>query len=271
MSTSTQWQLTRQTAERYEEVIVPTILGLFAKSLVEWAGLAEGATVLDVGCGTGAATRLAAKQVGPSGRVIGVDVNPGMIDVARSIPSDQGATIEWHEQSAYSLPVGDQSVDGVLSAQMLQFLQNKEAGVAEMARVLKPGGRVAVSAWAAMQENPYFHAQVDASTKYLGADVAAGIRAGLSLSKVEDIRALFDAAGFTEIETIVRQLDLTLPNLADFIPRHIRATPLAAGFNAALASVQEALVEEMSSRLAEYKTNGEVQIPFRSHLVRARR
>lgn len=269
MSTSTQWQLNRESAARYQQIIVPTIIGPFARALVEWAAPPIGATVLDVGCGTGAATRFAAERVGTSGHVIGVDVNGGMIAEARSLPVGQGATIEWHEQSAYSLPLTNQSVDVLLSAQMVQFLQDKPLGLAEMHRVLKLGGRVALSVFSDIQENPYFQAQVEACTQYLGPEIAAGLRAGFGLSKADDIHALLQAAGFTKIEITVQQLDLPLPDLQEFIPRHLSATPLAAGFNAAPPSVQQALIEEMTTRLASYETNGRAQAPFRSHFARA--
>jgi SAM-dependent methyltransferase len=269
MSTSTQWQLTLEAAARYQQVIVPAILGPFARALVEWAAPPIGATVLDVGCGTGAAARFAAEQVGPTGHVVGVDVNGGMIAEARSLPVGEGATIEWHEQSAYSLPLPDQNVDVVISAQMVQFLQDRPLGLAEMHRVLTPGGRVAFSVWSDVQENPYFQAQVEACTQYLGPEVAAGLRAGFTLSRADDIYALLATAGFIQIEVINRQLDLPLPDLKEFIPRHISATPLAAGYNAAPASTQQALIEQMTTQLASYATNGRVQVPFRSHFARA--
>ncbi len=269
MSTSTQWQLTLEAATRYQQVIVPAILGPFARALVEWAAPPIGATVLDVGCGTGAAARFAAEQVGPTGHVVGVDVNGGMIAEARSLPVGQGAAIEWHEQSAYSLPLPEQTVDVVISAQMVQFLQDKPLGLTEMHRTLKPDGRVAFSVWSDPQENPYFQAQVEACTQYLGPEVAAGLRAGFALSSADDIYALLDAAGFTQIEVINQQLDLPLPDLQDFIPRHLGATPLAARYNAAPPSTQQALIEEMTTQLASYTTNGRGQVPFRSHFARA--
>ena len=116
MATSTQWQMAREGAMRYEQILVPAILGPAARALVDWSAVQSGETVLDVGCGTGVAARYAAEQAGPSGRVIGIDVNAGMIDVAKSLPPVQGAAIEWHEKSAYQLPLAEQAVDVALCA-----------------------------------------------------------------------------------------------------------------------------------------------------------
>ncbi|MCB1036883.1 MAG: methyltransferase domain-containing protein, partial [Acidobacteria bacterium] len=123
METSKQWQLARDAALRYEEILVPAILGPAAVALVEWAALGHGTAVLDLGCGTGAAARAAAGKVGESGRVVGADVNAGMLEVARSLPAVAGAEIEWLESGAHRLPLADGELDGVLFAQTLQFLQ----------------------------------------------------------------------------------------------------------------------------------------------------
>lgn len=139
-TTSPRWQLTRDAAERYEQILVPTLLGPAARALVEFAALKEGKAALDVGCGTGAAARCAAEKVGPAGRVVGVDVNAGMIDVARSLPPVPGATLEWQVKTAYELPFGEAEFTVVLCAQTLQFLEDRPRALAGMFRVLRPGG-----------------------------------------------------------------------------------------------------------------------------------
>src|SRR5258708_1875993 len=88
------WQLTREAAELYERYVARYILAPWAPLLVDGARLAEGERVLDVACGTGVVTHAAAKRVGPSGHVVGVDLNPGMVAVARSLPAPAGAPIE---------------------------------------------------------------------------------------------------------------------------------------------------------------------------------
>src|SRR6476660_4043688 len=91
MATSEQWQLTMKAAELYERCPARYILGPWAPLLVEAARLTVSERVLDVACGTGVVTRAAAKRVGPTGRIVGIDLNPGMIAVARSLPAPIGA------------------------------------------------------------------------------------------------------------------------------------------------------------------------------------
>lgn len=102
--------------------------GPFATAWLDAAGLQLGERVLDVACGTGVVTRLAAERVGPNGAVAGLDINPAMLAVARTVPSS-GASIEWHEASAESLPLADGSFDVVLSSLGLQFVPDKASAL----------------------------------------------------------------------------------------------------------------------------------------------
>src|SRR5215472_8707126 len=103
-----QWQLAGSAPELYQRYLVPAVTGQWAADLVEQAALQPGERVLDVACGTGVVARLAAACVGPTGRVAALDLNPGMLAVAREHPaeSEQGAVavIEWYEGSALALP-----------------------------------------------------------------------------------------------------------------------------------------------------------------------
>jgi ubiquinone/menaquinone biosynthesis C-methylase UbiE len=127
-----------------------------------------------------------------------------MIEVAESLPPVQRALIEWHEKSAYELPLNDQTVDAVLSAQTLQFLNDRPLALSEKHRVLKPGGRVVVSLWSDIEENPYFHILADAVSKHIGEETATDLQAIFSLSNADEIRALLESAGFTNIEMTVK-------------------------------------------------------------------
>src|SRR5512146_3463808 len=99
--------------ENYERYFVPQIGAPLAADLLEIAALRPGERVLDVACGTGVVARLAAQRVGPTGSVAGLDLNPGMLAVARSVaPSD--SSIQWYESSAEAMPLSDETFDAVL-------------------------------------------------------------------------------------------------------------------------------------------------------------
>ncbi|MCB0196045.1 MAG: methyltransferase domain-containing protein [Anaerolineae bacterium] len=267
MTTSTQWQLANEAAERYQNILTPAILGPFAKALVDFAALQPAESVIDVGCGTGAAARYAAGAVGAAGRVMGIDINAAMLEVARSLPAVYGAPIAWREANITHLPFDDNSIDVVLCAQTLQFLPEKITGLAEMRRVVKPSGRVAVSLWCPLEQSPYFYTLVETIARHIGPETAIGLKSAFNLSNGDEIYALIEAAGFEQIEMTVRQLDLPLPHLTEFIPRHISATPMAAGFNQAAPVVQQKIVWEVTEQLREYQINGRTEIPFKSHVI----
>lgn len=273
MGTSRQWQLARDAAERYEAVLVPAILGPAARRLVEWAGVRPGEAVVDIGCGTGAAARLAAVAAGASGRLAGVDVNGGMIDVARSLPPVQGAAIHWVEAGVHALPFPDGGFDLALCAQTLQFVEDRPSALAEVHRILRPGGRVVVSLWCDIEANPYFHVLTRAIARHIGPDTAGGLLAAFGLSDPHRIRTLLAGAGFVDVGASVATFDLPLPEPREFVPRHIGATPMAQGFAAAPQEVRRAVVEEVVERLGPGKGEGAgegedgLRVPFATHLV----
>jgi SAM-dependent methyltransferase len=270
---SVQWQLAREAAERYATILEPAILGPFARALVEWSDLRPGQTAVDVGCGTGAAAIHAAARLGPAGRVIGIDVNQGMIEVAKSRSSLDGALnsapLEWYQESAYQLPLPDQTIDVALCAQTLQFLSERRQALAEMHRVLKPGGQIALSLWRPLKENPYFQALVTAIAAHVGADTAAGLQAVFALTDAAEIHALLAGAEFHQVNISAVHLDLPLPPPAEFIPRHISATPMAAAFDAASPAARNAVITDVTRQLAPFLTGNGARVPFRSHLIRA--
>ena len=99
--------------------------------------------MLDVAYGTGIAARVAAQRVGHGGLVAGLDINPGMLAVARSTPAS-GAPIEWHEAAADALPFSDETFDLVLCQLGLQFFPDRLGALRDMRRVLAPSGRTLV-------------------------------------------------------------------------------------------------------------------------------
>jgi SAM-dependent methyltransferase len=121
-------------------------LGLGCGAPLELLGLQPGESVLDLGCGAGMDILLAARQVGPEGRAIGVDMTPEMIQKARQNAEAAGLQqVEIREGRLENLPVSDSSVDAVTSNCVINLVPDKAMVFREIARVLKAGGRLAIS------------------------------------------------------------------------------------------------------------------------------
>jgi SAM-dependent methyltransferase len=271
---STRGQLGRDAAVRYQDVAVPWIFGPFGEALVELAAPRRGETLLDVGCGTGAATRPAAFAVGPAGRVVGLDINVGMLEVARGFTStdavrDDGtasAPVEWLEASAEALPLANRSFDVVIANQSIQFPAETAAVAGEIRRVLRPGGRLGFTAWRAPSASPYFAAEIDAVAMRLGPEAADGLLAGFGLAEPARLVTALAVAGVADIETRRIDLILDLPPLADWAPRHLAATPVAAALASAPGLARE-LGADIAQAMAEYITPDGVRAPFSSWYI----
>jgi ubiquinone/menaquinone biosynthesis C-methylase UbiE len=137
--------------ETYERALVGPLFRPFAEQLVARIALNHGDSVIDVACGTGIVARVARERLGPDARIVGVDVAPAMLAVARAV--DQ--TIDWRQGNATALPVGASERFTVLTChQGLQFMPDKPAAISEMRRVLAPGGRVAIATWPSLEDVP---------------------------------------------------------------------------------------------------------------------
>jgi ubiquinone/menaquinone biosynthesis C-methylase UbiE len=137
-------QLSGSAPETYERYIIPAFMGEWAQDLVAVAAVRHGERVLDVACGTGVVARQAAAIAGTTSHIVGLDVNAGMLDMARRVPTPVGTTINWQEEDAAAIPFPDASFDVVLCQQGLQYFPDRKAAVNEMSRVLAPGGRAAL-------------------------------------------------------------------------------------------------------------------------------
>ncbi len=158
-------------AEVYEEFFLPALFDQWPAEVLKAAGVGSGDRVLDIGCGTGVLARAALRLVGDSGEVMGVDPNEGMLSVARRAPG-----IAWEQGVAEVLPLGNAVFDQVVSQFVMMFVEDRQKAVQEMARVLVPGGRVAVATWASLEDTPGYAAMVRLLDRLFGEEAADALR-----------------------------------------------------------------------------------------------
>lgn len=220
------WQVGGSAAELYQRYLVPAIASLWAADLIDRAAPRPGERVLDVACGTGVVARLAAERMG-AGRIVGLDINSGMLAVARSLPTDATRRIEWQAGSVLALPFSDDAFDLILCQLGLQFFPDKPVALGEMRRVLAPSGRVALSVFTAIERNPASQALADALDRHLGAGASQTKRSEHVLSDRRELRELVTAAGFRNvaIETVTQTI--RFPSAREYVRVQLSATPMS--------------------------------------------
>jgi SAM-dependent methyltransferase len=178
-------------------------MGLSCGNPTAYASLKPGETVVDLGCGGGLDVLLAAAVVGPSGKAIGIDMTPEMLDLARrnAARGKNGkplANVEFHLATIDRLPLPENSADCVISNCVINLAPDKQAVFREIVRVLKPGGRLAVSDIALKKPLP----------PEIGNDLMAYVGCIAGAVPIEQYRRQLLEAGFAEVEIIDTGSDL---------------------------------------------------------------
>lgn len=198
-------------ASIYNEVMVPRMFVPWANILLDAVSIDAGDRVVDVACGPGTVAYLAAARSGSSGYVLGCDLNQAMLDLAaQNAPHDSVARMEWRAAPAEALPAPTHSFDVVTCQQGLQFFANRAAGLSEMRRVLRSGGRLGAAVWSSIDQCPPFAAAAAAISDVLG--LAAGDLYASGPWGWPDPDAIEDAvisAGFADVVVTTRAEPVT--------------------------------------------------------------
>ena len=191
------------TPEQLASIPAEANMGLSCGNPTAFASLKPGETVVDLGCGGGLDVFLAAKKVGPTGRAIGIDMTPEMLELARqnTAKADGGkplTNVEFHQATIDSLPLPDASVDCAISNCVINLAPDKRAVFREIARVLRPGGRLAASDIALKKSLP----------PEIGGDLLAYVGCIAGAIPIDDYRQGLIEAGFAGVDVIDSGADL---------------------------------------------------------------
>jgi SAM-dependent methyltransferase len=257
-------------AEAYRSVLVPGLFGAWAEDAVAWAEIGPGDQVLDVACGPGTATEPAARLVGPKGRAVGVDIDPGMIAFATAqAEKSRDLRLEYRCGNAQALAFENHSFDAVLCLQGLQFFPDRGAALAEIKRVMKPDARFVATVWRGLEQCVGNRAVVRALERR-GIDTTP-VYKPFSLDDARVLRELFNGAGFRDvgIRAVTKAARFSSPE--EFVDALARGGPATRHAIAKVpAAERPAFVAEISAALQPWVAGSHLGFPMHSHVISAR-
>ena len=244
--------------------MVPAVFRPWADDLVAAAAPGPDERVLDVACGTGIVARLAAQRVGGAGQVVGLDISPSMLAMARA--AAPSAAIEWQEGSATELPFPDGAFDLVLCQQGLQYFPDRPAALREMRRVLTPGGRLALSVFCSSPGHAALH---EALVPSLGQETATLALEPVALGDEGELRALLLGAGFPDPAIHRAQRTARFPSADGFLQYYL-ASRFASAI-ARLSSADRAALEAAAHAALRPLVRADgLALPLEAHVALAR-
>ena len=263
-STTETFQITLAQAEMYESTFVPAIFAQWAPLLLDAAGVRPGQRVLDVACGTGVLARTGAERVGPTGSVVGVDLNPAMLAVARRLRPD----LEWRQGDVAELPFADRTFDVVLCQSALMFFPDATAALREMARVCAPGGTVGVQVYGSLQEQPAYGPWVAMVARLTGPETLRLLSTYWVHGDLDMLAGLFHSAGLavTDVRTVVGSA--RWESTDQMVRVEIEGTPLAHQIS---EETYRRIREESRELLGVHQEADGTAVPILGHLVLARK
>ena len=254
-------------AKSYEALFVPALFAPWASRVAESAQLRPGQRVLDVACGTGVLAREALVRTAPGGAVAGLDPNAGMLAVARAL----APAIDWRQGVAESLPFPAGGFDAVVSQFGLMFFDDRARALREMLRVLRPGGRLAVAVWDALEHVPAYAALVDVLERVAGPAAADALRAPFALGRREALVTLFRAVGVGRAEIVTHVGRADFPSVRAMVEADLRGWLPVRGVVLPEAQIEQIVQEAEHTLRAHVAPNGRAVFETRAQLVTATR
>lgn len=251
--------------EIYERVLVGPLFRPFAERLIDRVAPGDGDRVIDVACGTGIAARIARERLGPEAHIVGVDVAPAMLAVARTVDP----TIDWREGNAVALPVDEQFT--VLTChQGLQFMPDKPAAIREMRRVLSPGGRLAIATWCSLEDTPGMRELNAVAERHVGPIVDSRH----SLGEGNGLKRLLVDAGFHRVEVNTHAHDVQFADGALFARLNAMAVIGMSEKGKAMSETERGelagrIAAESGNAISKATKNGRFALPLTTNIATA--
>ncbi|MGI3186230.1 methyltransferase domain-containing protein [Nioella aestuarii] len=260
------FDITAAAAADYQNKAVPAMFEPLARATMAKIDLPEGGHVIDIACGTGVAARIIAEHLPGTGHIVGTDISEAMVAVAmRSEPSHSRHRFTWFASDVVDMPCDGETFDIAFVQQGLQFFPDKPAALAEIARVLKPGGVFYVTCWAEI--SPFNGSIADALEAAGEADAAGKARAPFSFRDGDMIATLLGEAGFAVERRDTVELFRRFGNPKD----QVMSLPAGKDIVALGETRAETVFWDIERRLSPYLSDEGYAVPQKAHLFGARR
>jgi len=261
------FHLSTNAAESYERHKVPAIFAPMAEATIEAISLPHTAYVLDVACGTGAVARAVASTLTEPSKIVGADINPAMVEIARKNTSNGIHDFEFVAAPAEAMPFGEATFDYVFCQHGLQFFPDKPASLAEMRRITQEGGILIVTCWSAIP--PFFQVVRNVLDRHLGEVAAKKAVTPFVWNDSAHIRSLITAAGFECPEPSQINVNRKMAASPDAMRDEILATPNEAALLEAGEDTINTIVSEILEGVEQYRDDDVLIMPQSAHLFQA--
>ncbi len=270
MRANTGFVVSGNAAQLYHANMVPSIFGPFAEGLMGIAAPQAGENVLDAACGTGVLACLAGRGIGNSGRVVGLDVNSQMLNVARETAASEGLSIEWAERDISNTEFADGEFDLIVCQQGLQYFPDKERAFVEVRRVLGANGRLVFSVWRPIEFNPGYLVFAQVLEQLVSQEAGANRRAPFLFSNKAAIRDLVSGAGFGSVQILLDVRVCRFASAEAMIHIMINGTPLEPLMRNVEREVMNQVIRKVTDELVDYVDDRGLAFPMQTWVVIAR-
>ncbi len=233
----------------YHRHLGPVIFRPYAEDLAARMRFRSGARVLEVACGTGIVTGRLLSGLPTDGRLVATDLNPAMIDHARSLVQSD-ARLELRVADAQQLPFGDATFDHYVCQFGIMFFTDKVLALKEARRVLAPGGEVLLNTWGTLQENEFARIGHATIGSFFATDPPAFYQTPFGWNDQDTIRSTFAAAGFETVQIEVVDRPTKAVSARDFATGVVRGNPIATAIQERLGDAHDRIETAVAEALA---------------------
>ena len=250
----------------YDRELVPWLFEPWAEMMVDLVAPEPSSRVVDLACGSGLIVRHLLNRLDESATVQGVDIDAAMLSYAAMTVDDP--RVSWHESDAARLPFESHSVDRASCHQGLQFFPDRSAVLAETRRVLEPGGRLAVSTWGRLDDNPWPAALSVAAGRLINEKAGAAMSVVCDLGDPVELGNLLEAAGYEDIRVDVQTQAVTHRDARAAAAGQLSALPSGSAIDELSDNEQKHLVAVMCELLADHiDAAGRLSVPSTCNLA----